>query len=381
MAGDKAVKIHVVYVRMQDFDKRFYVSSEREICRSFKNAGNPVELIGIGEKKDEPEFVNLFSNLNKNPSVIKLIVSIYLLKYLFKKSVIVFDNLSVQCSIPLMLIRSITGGGARLLADIRSIPVETTAKAEYIKYRRAMKFSAKFFDGFTFITEGTRKVTESISGMQFENYSVYPSGVNSDIMKPRPKDTELLARYSVPTDRFILFYHGSISKNRGLSELIDAVESIEKQDRPLLIIVGGGDESIIERMKISDSVIYTGIVPNESIPEYISMADACVSPLPDILWWRVASALKVVEYMACGKPVILTHMAAHTETVPEGTPGVEYIRTLDGKTLSDAIKKIRQKLSDNPECCDSLREFAAGNYSYDKLALKLLKYYDKLYVE
>jgi len=84
--------MNIVYVRMQDFDKRFYVSSEREICRAFFKAGHRVKLIGIGHRKDEPEFVELFSEFGKNTTFIKLLLSFKLIKEVLKKTVIVFDN-------------------------------------------------------------------------------------------------------------------------------------------------------------------------------------------------------------------------------------------------------------------------------------------------
>ena len=49
----------------------------------------------------------------------------------------------------------------------------------------------------------------------------------------------------------------------------------------------------------------------------IALADVCICPLPDRLEWNVSSPLKVFEYMACAKPMILTPIPAHKDVLGE----------------------------------------------------------------
>ncbi len=47
----------------------------------------------------------------------------------------------------------------------------------------------------------------------------------------------------------------------------------------------------------------------------IAKADCGIYPLPDRPEWNVSSPLKVFEYMACGKPIILTPIPAHKDVL------------------------------------------------------------------
>ncbi|MDD3804521.1 MAG: hypothetical protein PHW02_09095, partial [bacterium] len=239
----------IVYVRFQDFDKRFYLTSERELLRAFIDLGYEAELIGIGSKKDEPAFVKLFSAFKKNHIANKVLISLYLLKYLFSETVVVFDNLSYLMAVPLLLARKTLNGKARVMMDVRGIPVETYKIYEYRKYNSSLIFARKYMDGVTFITEGTRILTERMTKRKFHNYRIYPSGFNDEIMKPVQRDNNLAEKLFISEDDFVVFYHGSISKSRGVKELVEGVELLKKKYRVKLFVIGGGESEIIEMIK------------------------------------------------------------------------------------------------------------------------------------
>ena len=365
----------VVYIRFQDFDKRFYLTSERELIRAFNETNTDAELIGVGKRKDEPSFVTLFSIFNKNHLANKILISLYLLKYMFTDTVIVIDNLSYLMAIPIVFLRRVFDGKVRVLMDIRGIPVETYKIYEYRKYNSSLIFAHKFLDGVTFITEGTRILTERMTKRRFENYRIYPSGFNDEIMKPVERDNKLAESLGITKDDFIIFYHGSISMTRGVKELVEAVELLKKEHKVKLFVIGGGEKEIIDLIKAGEGNIFMDPVAHDEIPKYISLADACVSPLPDILWWRVASSLKVMEYMACGKPIALTKMKAHTDVVPENNEGVSYFKNVSPQEIADSLKKIISEKEMWHSKRDIIVNHARTKFSYKRLASELLSYY------
>ena len=64
-------------------------------------------------------------------------------------------------------------------------------------------------------------------------------------------------------------------------------------------------------------VKFLGTVPYEEVPAQIATADVCICPLPERLEWKVSSPLKVFEYLASAKPMILTPIPAHRDLVPD----------------------------------------------------------------
>ncbi|PIP13263.1 MAG: hypothetical protein COX48_04745, partial [bacterium (Candidatus Stahlbacteria) CG23_combo_of_CG06-09_8_20_14_all_34_7] len=250
----------IVYIRMQDFDKRFYLTSERELIRAFNNLNIKAELVGIGKRTDEPEFVTLFSLFNKNHLVNKILISLYLIKYCVTDTVIVFDYLSYLSATPLIFLRRIFDGKVRVLMDVRTIPVETYNTYEYRKYCSSLIFAHKFFDGVTFITEGTRDITERLIKRKFTDYRIYPSGFNKKIMKPMERDIKLCEELGIKKEESVIFYHGSISQNRGIKELVEAVELLKKKNKVKLLVIGSGDIEIIKLIKKQKENIFLDVV-------------------------------------------------------------------------------------------------------------------------
>ena len=109
-------------------------------------------------------------------------------------------------------------------------------------------------------------------------------------------------------DKFVLFYHGSISPNRGVHLVLNAVSKV-KQEIPNIIFVSVSDNNkfifeycLENNLNIEENILLIDSVDNSEIPYYIKLADFCVVPLPRIKWWEISSPLKLFEYLAMGKP-------------------------------------------------------------------------------
>ena len=82
------------------------------------------------------------------------------------------------------------------------------------------------------------------------------------------------------------------------------------------------------------------VVPYAEVPKHIAIADICVVPLPDIDWWRVSSPLKVYEYLAMGKPVIMTNILPNREIVPNDEDEI-FLPDIRPETIAEAIVHAR----------------------------------------
>jgi glycosyltransferase involved in cell wall biosynthesis len=73
--------------------------------------------------------------------------------------------------------------------------------------------------------------------------------------------------------------------------------------------IGGGDAydemvGLAGRLGLDDVVEFTGRVPDETVQQYLSTADVCLSPDPKNPLNDVSSMNKVVEYMAMSRPLV-----------------------------------------------------------------------------
>ena len=61
--------------------------------------------------------------------------------------------------------------------------------------------------------------------------------------------------------------------------------------------------------------LFTMQVDYEDVPKYISMSDVAIIPLPDMHYWRSQSPLKLLEYLAMTKTVIISDIPAHRAVI------------------------------------------------------------------
>ena len=110
-----------------------------------------------------------------------------------------------------------------------------------------------------------------------------------------------------------------------------------------------------ERLAVEDlpNVHYLGSKPYSEMPRYASQFDVCVLPwVTGVEWVEYGSAIKVREYMATGKPVVIT-------------PLYEYER-LDGilrisRCHDDFVRKVEEALShDSPEAKEARQAAVRG---------------------
>jgi glycosyltransferase involved in cell wall biosynthesis len=142
--------------------------------------------------------------------------------------------------------------------------------------------------------------------------------------------------------RVVVGFFGSMKPWHGVDQLLDAFARIHAQHpRAALLLVGTGpmEADVIERAGRADlhgHVFCTGHVPHADVPALLSRVDIAVAPylpLEDFYF----HPLKIVEYLAAGKPVIYSDQGDLGALVGPG--GVGY---LPGSTprLADRLAQL-----------------------------------------
>lgn len=148
-----------------------------------------------------------------------------------------------------------------------------------------------------------------------------------DLQKFFPKVVSSVSRKSLgfSKDDFVMIYSGRINKEKGVSELIDAMILIKDHPKIKLMIIGGSffgnthhDDAFISSLKertktIENKIIFTGFIPYETVPDYLQIADIAV--LPSI--WDDPFPTTELEAQAMGLPIITTVRGGIPEEVSE----------------------------------------------------------------
>ena len=128
---------------------------------------------------------------------------------------------------------------------------------------------------------------------------------------------------------FVMVYSGRINKDKGVSELIDAMLLLKDKPNIKLMIIGGSffdnvknDDEYISTLKnqaktIADRINFTGFIPYNQVPNYMQIADIAVLPS----MWDEPFGLTIVEALAAGLPLITTRSGG----IPEICEGVATI--------------------------------------------------------
>lgn len=151
-------------------------------------------------------------------------------------------------------------------------------------------------------------------------------------------------------DDFILLYSGRINKDKGVSELIEAMLLLKKCPNIKLLILGStffgdvnNDDAFVKELKaksseIADRIKFTGFIPYAHMPYYLSITDIAI--IPSI--WNDPFPTTVLEAQATGLPIITTLRGGIPEEVTSDNAILLEINEKFIDNLSNAIFDLYQ---------------------------------------
>lgn len=152
---------------------------------------------------------------------------------------------------------------------------------------------------------------------------------------PSLKEFERLHRAGQADGRWhgkiVLLYHGHINSARGLETIIQAMPALAaKFDNVMLALIGDGDglvpfKALSRQLKIEPHVEFTGWLGFEQIPSLIRAATICVIPHLATEHKQTTIPNKLFDYMACGKPVIVSDAGPLKRIVEEEKSGLVFV--------------------------------------------------------
>lgn len=170
----------------------------------------------------------------------------------------------------------------------------------------------------------------------------------------REKTTNFRKRYNIPDDKKVITFTGRLLKEKGIYELISAVEkyNAENIEKTYLFIAGEGEEREYVESHKSDYIIPTGRLSFEEIIALLVQTD--VFCLPSVSEGLATSAL---EAAACKCFVITTERGGTKELIKNEEYGI-VMEDNSVKNIYHALKKALQ---------DDAKRKKAQELSYERL--------------
>lgn len=180
-----------------------------------------------------------------------------------------------------------------------------------------------------------------------DKVSVVENGANIDIFKPMNKEDALKKLDLNSAFKYVCFV-GHLAPWQGVEYLIKSSPFVLSEcPNTKFIIVGDGpklDElkKLVDTLNISSNYIFTGYVDYEKVPVYINASNICVAPFVIERNDKIGlSALKIYEYLACGKPVVASKIKGIEELLATSNGGIS-VTPEDVCDLGENIVKLLQ---------------------------------------
>ena len=174
-----------------------------------------------------------------------------------------------------------------------------------------------------------------------EEVTVIPDAFDDEVFRPGDL-AGARAALGLPLDARIVSYAGLTFAHRGLHLLLEAAAELRALHPELRVVLVGGRggeiralRELADRLNLGEAVLLTGPRPQAQVVRYLQAADVLV--IPDTVSVVTASPLKLFEYLACERAVVVPDIPALAEILPRDVG--YYFRRGDASALAAALER------------------------------------------
>ena len=226
--------------------------------------------------------------------------------------------------------------------------------------------------------ESYKQIQIQRGGRKPETVFVVRNGPNRSRMEAPPPSQRLRQK-----GKTILCYIGSLNPQDGVDYLLRSLRHLLydlKREDFHCVIIGSGDSlgdlrELAQELKLTGHVELPGFISDEELRESLSAADICMDPDPSSPLNDVSTWIKIMEYMAYGKPIVSFDLK---ETRFSAQDAALFVPCNDEM----AFAKATAKLMDNGELRERMgrfgRERVEKELAWTVVSKNLLAAYDAL---
>ena len=378
------------FPRLQfDIDK-LHITTWREMCRELEESWQCEVRIAIAGPRSDDVFnkgyIPVFIIRKKFLRVLTFWIfgfAKFIYHYLiFKPDVVILDVFTVWFSMPFAIL---PGRKTLIIVDNRAPfyniqPHKPTLNDRIMEFYTKVSYGycKRFLDGMTVITDYYKQYVCDRFGFKPSFIGVWGSG--ADIAMFSPDKASGRRRPDFLRDKFVLMQHGEIGYNRGALETVEAVARVNNKDIALIFIGDGrAKNEILEKVKVlglEKRVYFLNAVPYPEVPLYISYCDCAIMAYPDIEYWNNNNPIKLLEYLAMGKPVICSDIWTF-RNVAGNSKCLYYIRKNDPETIAEAINHCYENRGSLKEWGRQGIEIVKQGFTWHKQSGNLLSFIEQ----
>lgn len=193
------------------------------------------------------------------------------------------------------------------------------------------------------LTEDFRRLLARLGWRDTREVAVIPDAFDDRQIGPGDRGVAR-QRLGLDATSLVIAYTGMTFAYRGLDRLLEAFAQVRASTPGARLLLVGGRPGEIAQLRvqaralaIDDAVVWAGQLPQSEVVPYLQAADILV--IPDTVTDVTASPLKLFEYMAVGRAIVLPDIPALTEVL---APSIGYyFRRGDVGALTQALLTAR----------------------------------------
>lgn len=232
-------------------------------------------------------------------------------------------------------------------------------------------YGQEIYDAATLIltvSDYIKRCVQTINPNDSKTKTIY-NGI--DLFAFSYNDEKARSKLGFCKDDFILVFSGRVNRDKGIMELIEAMQLMNGKEHIKLMIIGSTffanatkEDTFTTELRakaesLKGHILFTGFIPYSKMPEYLRIADVAV--IPSV--WDDPFPTTVLEAQAMGLPIITTRRGGIPEEVTEDNAILLNNDDNFVANLATAILDLYQ----NPEKCEQM----------SKASLKRSKMFDK----
>lgn len=196
----------------------------------------------------------------------------------------------------------------------------------------------------SFIYKSTNGYILTVPGFQKHFTNHYPEQLNKPMINliNGVSNTffDLAKKYDrIPGKRFAVLYSGNMGLAQGLESVIKAADILQKYPIDFKFVGSGVKQKALKTKadKLGlKNVVFLPVQKKEELIKLIKKASVCLVPLKNNPLFKKAIPSKMFEYMACGRPVIVSISGEVTEIIKKAKSGL-ISSPEDANSIADSI--------------------------------------------
>jgi len=152
-----------------------------------------------------------------------------------------------------------------------------------------------------------RDVARERGGITDKRSIIVRNGVDISRFHRKTPRPELKRQFA-----YMTVYLGIMGKQDGVDRVVQAahhiVHTFGRKD-VLFVLIGKGEcwhelQRLSEELQVADVMQFLGFVADDLLIDYLSTADVCLAPDPPDRMNQLSTMTKIMEYMACQRPIV-----------------------------------------------------------------------------